>query len=294
MVTKNTKLDANIEKKYGRKDTSYSSVWLFNKETDLKSIDLRDKFVNFYDEKDLLSEFNPTVSKNIISYWSKECDVILDPFAGRTRAIVAYAMNRKYRGYEVSKDAHGYLMKRMEELGLSQRPDFDVTVKNADCINMSKELEPNSADLIFTCPPYWNLEKYESCDGQLSDIDTYSEFLKELKLRLNMAADVLKEDAYMCVVVGDMRRKKKFYPFHLDVMVDMSFNRKLKFHDLIVIQNIPFNTAAFYFGNSDRFKRTAKCHEYLLIWKKVKEESLKEISNPESSPSQLFDLIGMK
>lgn len=271
MVIKNSdKFVGNPDKKFATRDTSYSSIWLFNKELDLNSVDLKDKFVNFYDEKILLSEFNPTVAKNVISYWSKPNDFIFDPFAGRSRALVAYAMNRNYIGYEVSEDVHDYIYNRFKELKLCGRPDFNVVIENDDCANAINKEEKESFDLIFSCPPYWNLEKYEHCTGQLSDIGNYYAFMNELVKRLNVASELLKKDGYMCIIIGDFRRKGDYLMLHNDLLIGMMSNHSLKLHDIIVVQSIPFYTAAFYFGSNDKHKRTAKCHEYLLIWKKVK------------------------
>jgi DNA modification methylase len=270
MVIKNSdKFVSNPDKKFARKDTSYSSIWLFNKELDINSVDLKDKFVNFYNERELLSEFNPTVAKNVISYWSKPNDFIFDPFAGRSRALVAYAMNRNYIGYEISEDVYDYIFDRFKELKLCGRPDFNVVIEHDDCINAVNKEEKESFDLVFSCPPYHNLEEYESCPGQLSDIKDYYVFMNELVKRLNIAVELLKKDGYMCIIVGDFRRKNTYYMLHNDLLIGMMENNHLKLHDIIVIQSIPFHTAAFYFGSNNRFKRTAKCHEYLLIWKKV-------------------------
>jgi DNA modification methylase len=270
MVIKNTRNDLlGLPKEFARKDTSYSSFWLYNRENDLNSEHLRDRFVNFYDEKILLSEFNPTIAKNIISYWSNEGDLILDPFSGRTRALVSYSMNRKYLGYEISKDAYNYTINKFKDLKLSERENFNVDIKNEDCINM-ESLKDESVDLIFTCPPYWDIEKYESCKGQLSDIEDYDIFLKELMLRLNISIKKLKKDKYMCIVIGDFRKNKKYYALHSFLIQSMENNKDIKLHDIIAVQNIPFNTAAFYFGPGKKSaKITSKAHEYLLVWKKL-------------------------
>jgi len=270
MVFKNAKSDKLSQgKDFAFKDTSYSSFWLYNKDRDISSEHLKDKFVNFYDKKELLSEFNTTVAKNIISFWSEPGDKILDPFSGRTRALVSYAMNRSYVGYEVSKDVVEYMEKRFVELGLKDKENFDVKIVNKDCINVLDDYGKDKFDFCFSCPPYWNLEKYESCKGQLSDIDDYDEFVELLVDRLYAAEMCLKKDKYMAIVVGDFRKKGEYFPIHSDLIRQMSFNENLILHDIIAIQNLPFYTAAFYFGSSKRTKRTAKAHEYLLIWKKV-------------------------
>jgi len=271
MVIKNAKHNLlSGEKDFASKDTSYSSFWLYNQNRDIDSQHLRDTFVNFYNKKELLSEFNITVAKNIISFWSKPGDRILDPFAGRTRALVSYAMDRSYVGYEVSNDVVQHMEKRFDELKFREKESFDVQLINRDCIDAASDFGPESFDFVFSCPPYWDLEKYESCKGQLSDIGDYDDFVELLVDRLDVASRALKIGGYMAIVVGDFRKKGKYITLHSDLLRQMGMNDSLELHDVITIQNIPFYTAAFYFGSSKRTKKTAKAHEYLLIWKKVK------------------------
>lgn len=269
MVTKNTKTDKLTgDKKFAKRDTSYSSFWLYNKEADENSEHFKDSFVNFYNDKDLLSEFNPTVAKNIISFWSNPGDIIYDPFSGRTRALVSYAMDRAYVGCEVSTHVTNYMYNKFNELELLNKEDFLVDIINDDCLNINNHYEEVLFDMVFTCPPYWDLEKYESVIGQLSDINKYEVFLEELTKRLNIAADKLKKDGYMAIVIGDFRKNKEYVTLHSDLIQQLKQNKKIKLHDVIAIQNIPFSTAAFYFGSRKKHKYTSKAHEYLLIYKK--------------------------
>jgi len=269
MVIKNTKTDKLTgDKKFAKRDTSYSSFWLYNREADENSEHFRDSFVNFYNDKDLLSEFNPTVAKNIISFWSEPKDIIFDPFSGRTRALVSYAMDRAYVGCEVSKDVITYMSNKFTDLKLYDDDNFNVDIINDDCINIDNKYPDIQFDMVFTCPPYYNLEKYESCEGQLSDIKKYDVFMTELTRRLDVAVDKLKSGGYMCIVIGDFRRNRKYITLHSDLIQLMKQNDNIKLHDVIAIQNLPFATAAFYFGARRKYKYTAKAHEYLLIWKK--------------------------
>lgn len=270
MVTKNTKDDMLCqEKDYATKDTSYSSFWYYNSDRDINSKSFKDNFVNFYSDKKLLSEFNTAVAKNIISFWSEPNEIIYDPFAGRTRLLVSFWMDRCYIGCEVSKDVCNYLVEQVDQLGFDQHPKWRVDLFNMDCKNIKEAYKDNVADLVFTCPPYWDLEKYESTDGQLSDIQNYDEFMNALVDRLEVATDILKKDKYMCVVIGDFRRNGKYYTLHADLIHKMERIKNLKLHDVIVIQNLPLHTAAFYFGSAKKQKHTAKAHEYLLVWKKL-------------------------
>lgn len=270
MVQHNTNYDGLTgDKDFAQKDTSYSSFWLFNKERDINSVHFKDSFVNFYDDKELLSEFNPTVAKNVISFWSEPNDMIMDPFAGRTRALVSFAMGRRYTGYEVSPDVVTHLTEKFTELGILQDPKCDMLIDCKDCIYAYDEYGDDFSDLIFSCPPYWDLEKYQSAPGQLSDIKKYETFLEELKIRLESSLDTLKLGKYIILVVGDFRRNGKYIPFHADMINMFQNSEYIKLHDIIAVQNIPFGTAAFYFGASKKRKHTAKAHEYILVWKKV-------------------------
>ena len=265
----NKKNTIQKDKKFAPRDTSYSSFWLYNKEKDLNSEHFKDSFVNFYNDKELLSEFNPTIAKNIISFWSEPKNKILDPFSGRTRALVSYAMDREYTGYEISKDVVNYMTERFKNLNLLNKKDFNIKIHNSDCLNVCDDYKNEKFDLIFSCPPYYNLEKYESCKGQLTDIKNYDDFLTALMIRLLRSWALLKKGGFMCLVVGDFRRKGIYYPFHSDLIQMFDRCNDANLHDIIVIQNIPFNIAAFYFGGTKKRKYTAKSHEYLLVWEKI-------------------------
>lgn len=270
MVQKNSRYDKLVgDKDFAKNDTSYSSFWLFNKERDINSVHFKDSFVNFYDDKELLSEFNPSVAKNIISFWSGPNDMIIDPFAGRTRALVSFAMGRRYTGYEVSPDVMFHLLEKFTALGILSHPDCDMLIDCKDSIYAYDDYGDNFSDLVFSCPPYWDLEKYESVPGQLSDITNYDKFLSELKYRLDSALMTLKRGKYMVLVVGDFRRNGKYYPFHSDIINIFKDYKDLRLHDIIAVQNIPFGTAAFYFGASRKRRHTAKAHEYILVWRKL-------------------------
>jgi len=232
------------------KDTTYSSIWLSNP---LAEQIFKDRL-----SEEGLSEFNPFIAKSIISYWSKPGAFILDPFAGRTRGIVAALMGRKYLGYEISKKAYDCIIGEINKFNLK------AEIRNEDCINMEEDIK---ADLIFSCPPYFNLEKYESCKGQLSDINDYKEFLAALEKRIKVCSSKLKREGYAAFVIGDFRKNGDYILFHKD-FIELAERCRLKLHDLTILQNIQFGIALHRFGAVRELKQMSKCHEYLLIFKK--------------------------
>lgn len=252
------------------KDTSYSNLWLFEKRSFVHNLPLAKEIL----EDDIgacspkktggvnYSKFNPAIAEKIINFYSEDGDIILDPFSGRTRAAVAGLKNRKYIGYEVAKEVSDYVNGILEKY--SKSFPFQPEVINKDSLNMDNV---EKVDLVFSCPPYWNLERYPSCDGQLSDIKEYSKFLKQLELRIKKSCSVLKDNGYAAFVVGDFRKNGNYIPFHSDFIMMME-NIGMRLHDIIVIQSVDWRIANQRFGSLKNHKITAKVCEYLLVFTK--------------------------
>jgi len=247
------------------KDTTFSSVWLFRKNRTLWK-GTKDPIANISNFRKVrgknYSEFNPTVAENIINFWSDKEDIILDPFSGRTRAYISMLKDRNYFGFEISKDVFDKTKEILDAIPSKYRP----FIYNDDSFNIDNYQIPK-VDFIFTCPPYWKLEKYESCPGQLSDIKKYEDFLERYKQIMKKSLSYLKDGKYAALVVGDFRLRKKYYTFHIDT-IKMMEELGMKLHDLVVIQSVTFDIANKRFGMFKNYKFTAKVHEYLLVFKK--------------------------
>lgn len=259
-------------------DTTFSSIWMFRKNNSLNNqfgnIVLKDPIgnikkmntvrtvngINYY------SKFNPIIADNIISYWSNKGDTVLDPFSGRTRAIISAAKERIYYGFEIAKNVYDTVSDSIK----SNAPFLKniPIVYNDDSFNIDN-LKYNHivADLIFTCPPYFNIEKYPSSEGQLSDIKEYQIFLDRMKGIMKKSCDRLKKHGYAILVVGDFRIKSKLICFHNDI-INMMKNINMSLHDIIISQTVTHDRAAHRFGSCKNTKITAKIHEFILVFKK--------------------------
>lgn len=266
--------DLLYEKDNGEKDTTYSSLWLYRNAKEIPpfkdTIGSKSKTQAIKEGKEYFSEFNPLVAENIINFWSDEKDNVLDVFAGRTRGIVAGLKHRKYYGFEISPIVHKAVLEVIEQ----GKERFDEGYKpEIYCDNSVNLLNYNlpEIDLIFTCPPYHNLEKYESVEGQLSDIEDYGKFLEALKEIMKVSLSKLKENGFACLVVGDFRREDRLVPFDCDV-TKMIEELGVVLWDKVILQNINFGWAGIKFGNIKHKRQTSKVTEYLLVFKKIKKE----------------------
>ena len=71
-------------------------------------------------------------------------------------------------------------------------------------------------DLIFSCPPYYKVEKYidydgQSPDGELNSISTYEEFRDTLFKGYEKAIEALNDNCFFVVMTGDSRNKNGGY-----------------------------------------------------------------------------------
>lgn len=206
------------------------------------------------------SEFHPHLAEMVIRYWSVEGSRVVDCFAGRaTRGVVALSLGRNYEGYEVAPDTFASTHAKISERG--------GELFHADGTVMGRT-GAGTADLVFTCPPYHRLEKYQSGENQLSDIKDYDTFISEIRKCAVNVARVLKPSGFVCWVCADWRDGKAFRLFHQDstkAFVDAG----LIPHDVVIIHNnSPF--APLQAGKVAANRYTSKVHEYLLVFRSPK------------------------
>jgi hypothetical protein len=80
----------------------------------------------------------------------------------------------------------------------------------------SKFTPKQKYDLIFTCPPYYKVEKYldydgKAPDGELNSLPTYEDFRDMLFAGYEKAISVLNDNCFFVVMTGDSRDKKGGY-----------------------------------------------------------------------------------
>lgn len=207
-----------------------------------------------------MSEFSSAVCEFIVKYWSMRNATIIDPFAGRaTRAVISTKLKRNYIGYEISSKTYNRSKAHFYKLGISPKLWF-----GDGCL--MENTEDNTAHACITCPPYWNLEEYESCEGQLSDVKDYSVFLSKIGHCITNVKRVLKPGGFVCWVVGDWRDSGGYRMFTHDVIA-MFRGQGFVPHDTVIIKNnSPF--AAFQAYKCACKRITSKIHETIVVFRK--------------------------
>lgn len=218
-----------------------------------------------------LSMFNPALAARVYLYWSKEGDIVVDPFAGRsTRGVIAVMLGRNYFGYEVVPAVVNLTKDNLKQACDNWMPDewahhpgSWIIYPGDGCV--LKLTPAEHADLVFTCPPYHQLERYEPVKGQLSEIKDYDIFLHSMETAAHNSFRVLKPGAFCIWVVADWRDKGIFHSFHTD-MIELF--EAAGFHLWDIIINQLRSPAVRGVGMAANQYRTVKVHEYILVWRK--------------------------
>ena len=223
-----------------------------------------------------MSEFHAGVAENILNYWSMPGAKVVDPFSGRvTRAVVTTKCNREYYGYEISPRTYNRALKHFDKLNIKP----NLFLANGCLLEHTTD---EFADLIYTCPPYYNIEKYESADGQLSDVKTYDEFMQMINLCATNCYRVSKPGSFCVWVVGDFRDGGKLIDFHGDVKSAFESAGYL-YHDIIIMENIsPFAALTQYQAACKRY--VPKTHEYIIVFRKPGEYIIPEYCSQNTDP----------
>lgn len=226
-----------------------------------------------------MSEFHAGVAENIIRYWSLPGAKVVDPFAGRaTRAVVTTQLGRDYYGYEITPNTHKRGLAHFDKLGIAPTSYLGDGVKLVNTPD-------NFSDLIMTCPPYYNIEKYESVDGQLSDCGTYDNFMEMIDVCAQNCYRVARPGSFCVWVVADFRDGGNLIDFHGDTI--QSFKKaNWSYHDIIIMENIsPFAALTSYQAACKRY--TPKTHEYILVFRKPGEYIIPDYCNENIIESEI-------
>ncbi len=84
--------------------------------------------------------------------------------------------------------------------------------------NLLTDDMPGNFDFIWVHPPYWDIIRYRPDDVRdLSNFGQYGEFIVALTVCLTRCVDAIRPGGRLAVLVGDVRKRGRYYPLAADV-----------------------------------------------------------------------------
>ena len=209
------------------------------------------------------SIFDPVLCELVYRWFCPEGGKVLDPFAGGSvRGIVAAVLGREYVGIDL----------RPEQVAANVE-QADVILQGAPIsprwiVGDSRRvvsLAPGEYDLLFSCPPYADLERYSDDPADLSTLD-YPEFLEAYREIIAKSLSMLAPDRFAAFVVGDVRDRKGFYRgFVCDTVRAFEDAGARLYNEAVLVTavgSLPIRVGK-QFGN---YRKLGKTHQQLLVF----------------------------
>ncbi|MHB0973942.1 MAG: hypothetical protein ACYC0P_06845 [Thiobacillus sp.] len=162
------------------------------------------------------SIFDPVLCELAYRWFSPVGGMILDPFSGGSvRGIVAVKTGREYVGCDLRPEQVEANRAQWEALSLptcteSQTDSPAPVWYCGDSRQIDQHCAGVEADMVFSCPPYADLEVYSDRPDDLSNMG-YPEFVAAYREIIAKAVAMLKPDRFACFVVGEVRGKDGIY-----------------------------------------------------------------------------------
>lgn len=139
---------------------------------------------------------------------------ILDPFAGGSvRGIVASYIGLEYTGVDLSERQ----LESNYEQAAAIVPELLPRWICGDARRIQKLVgREKRFDFLFSCPPYFDLERYSDDPADLSTLSP-EEFIDSYHVIIRRCLELLKPNRFACFVVGNTRTKDHGYshlPWH--------------------------------------------------------------------------------
>lgn len=208
------------------------------------------------------SIFDPVVCELVYRWFCPQNGQVLDPFAGGSvRGIIAGMIGVKYWGSDLRNEQIEENRKQLAEM--QDIPVDTVQYVCGDSLETVKNAP--AADMVFSCPPYGDLEKYSDHPQDLSNM-SYMKFLIAYREIIRISCEKLHNNRFACFVVADFRDEDGYYRNFVSETILAFLDSGLKLYNeailLTAIGSAPLRVTRQFNGG----RKLCKMHQNVLIF----------------------------
>ena len=188
------------------------------------------------------AKFPETLVQEFIEFFTKKGMNVLDPMAGTGSTLIACIRSGR-NGYGIELNptyaeiARALITQETLKTDMSQQVKIELF--NCDA-NKVKELNLPPLDYCITSPPYWDMLKMKGAKTQrnreessldvfysddprdLGNISDYDLFIESLVRIYRLVYDLLRDKAYMTIIVKNVKKRGRMYPLAWDLGRELS------------------------------------------------------------------------
>ena len=264
-MAKYNDLDKEKWKEYS--DVLTDSLWIINR---------RDK--SGAHEKKYHGLFVPQIPYQLLSRYTKRGEWVLDPFMGSgTTLIEAQRMGRNSIGVELQPAIAEEAKIRITEESCGDTRNI-VLIGDSKTIDIKKELNEagiKKVQFIIYHPPYWDIIKFSNDSNDLSNCCSLDCFKKSFEQVIDNMSQVLEEERYCGLVIGDKYSNGQITPLGficMNLFLENGYILKA-----IIVKNIgdtegKANQQAIWRYRAMSADYYIFKHEYVMVFKKSKQK----------------------
>lgn len=210
------------------------------------------------------SIFDPVLCELSYRWFSPPGGVILDPFAGGSvRGIVASKLERRYVGVELRAEQ----VEANRAQGAAICKDYAPVWHIGDSRQIDQHAAGVEADMIFSCPPYADLEVYSDDPADISTLD-YPEFREAYFEIVAKTCALLKPNRFAVFVVGEARGANgNYYGFVPDTIEAFRRAGLAYYNEMILVTaagSLPIRAGKQF----EASRKIGKTHQNVLVFLK--------------------------
>jgi hypothetical protein len=218
------------------------------------------------------SVFDPHLCELIYRWFAPPGASVLDPFAGGSvRGCVAARLALCYHGVELSRTQIGANERQATRIGREcAEAGVPWTAPRWHCedarnIGSIRGLPP-AVDVVFSCPPYYDLEQYSDDARDLSNAPTYAEFLTGYEAAIGASLKRLRRNRFACLVVGEVRDRTTGACLNLVGETTAIFQRHgaCLYNSAVLLPMC--NTAPLRARKIFELAKLTPCHQHVLVY----------------------------
>ncbi len=221
------------------------------------------------------AKYPETMAQEFIEFFTKHGQTVLDPMAGTgSTLIAALRAGRNSYGVELNPKyaeiAQKIIAEERETLGASIE-NLKSEIVNGDASQIANYQLP-TIDYVLTSPPYWDMLRARGADTQkkrraasdldvfysddpndLGNVDDYEAFLAKLVEIYVGLKPLLREKAYLTIIVKNVKKGGKIYPLAWDIARELGKTYTLKDEKIWLQDNqrlSPFGLGSAWVSNT--------------------------------------------
>jgi DNA modification methylase len=221
------------------------------------------------------AKFPETMAQEFIEFFTKQGQTVLDPMAGTGSALVAaLRCGRHSYGIELNPKyadiARQVINEERELLGMPIN-NLKSEIISGDAL-LARTYSIPAVDYVLTSPPYWDMlhakgaetQKKRRADTELDvfysddphdvgNLHDYEEFLSGLVAIYANLKPLLREKAYLTIIVKNVKKGGKIYPLAWDLARELGKTYTLKDEKLWLQDNqrlAPYGLGSAWVSNT--------------------------------------------